>query len=148
MTVSAKSTAKRRKAFLEIFKAKAGNISVACEAAHIDRGTYYKWREKYPSFDRACAEIKESLLDYAESKLMQNIQNGYFPAIAYFLDRQGKDRGYAPTINQKTELSGPNGASLAPPIINVNFVKAENRQLQQGESEAIALPVCERITDD
>ena len=49
---------------------------------------------------------------------------------------------------QNVELSGPNGASLAPPIINVNFIKTENRQLEPGESEIVELPVLERVADD
>ena len=82
------------RAFPEILRNKAGNISMACEAAGIRRSMYYDWLKKYPAFRAAVEEIQESLLDLAESHLREKIQEGYFPAIAFFLENKGKTRGY------------------------------------------------------
>jgi hypothetical protein len=62
-------------------------------------------------------DMRESMLDIAESRLLKNILDGNQNAIQFFLDRQGKGRGYGekqqldrqdvPTINiGKIEVNG------------------------------------------
>lgn len=66
----------------------SGNVSYACKRAGISRETYYRWRDE-ESFavtaDAAVAEGKAFVNDLAHTKLMQSIQEGYFPAVKFQL---------------------------------------------------------------
>lgn len=73
----------------------------------VSRGNLYTYVREKMNLDYK--DVKESMLDIAEAKLMQNIADGNQNAIQFFLDRQGKSRGYGekqqmdrqdvPTIN-------------------------------------------------
>lgn len=80
------------------------NISEACRVADIERQTFYNWLNADPDFKSAIEEAKEKLLDFAESKLVEQIQTGITPALIFFLKTQGKQRGYTEKV--QTELSG------------------------------------------
>ena len=88
----------------EAYFKKGCNISEACRAAEINRTTFYTWQETDPDFKAAIEEAKEKLLDFAESKLVEQIQTGITPALIFFLKTQGKQRGYTEKV--QTELSG------------------------------------------
>lgn len=80
--------------FLEIFANKAGNISDACKAAGISRRTYYDWMQDDTEFKNNVEEIQEGLLDFAESKLLDNIEAGKEQSIFFYLKTRGKSRGF------------------------------------------------------
>lgn len=80
--------------FLKVFDAVLGNISLACQQANVGRSTYYLWMRENPAFKINVENIKEGMIDFVESKLMQEIQKSNTTAIIFFLKTQGKDRGY------------------------------------------------------
>jgi hypothetical protein len=84
-----------KRAFLVALRTNAGNISESCKAAQISRGSYYKWLNIDPDFAQACQDIKESMIDLAESKLYQEIENSNLTAIIFYLKCQAKHRGYS-----------------------------------------------------
>ncbi len=96
-----------------------GNISKACEATGISRPTFYSWC-KQPNFKKKVEIAEQSILDHVESKLMDCIEDNYFPAIKYFLDNKGKDRGYN---TQKNEIEVK---SNHPVIITLDIKKPED----------------------
>lgn len=98
------STREKKQVFLTMFKSKAANISVACEAAHIARKTYYRWL-KNPKFKQKCDEILDGLIDYAESALIIAIKRGSLGAICYFLNNKGKRRGWQQPTKIEAEIS-------------------------------------------
>jgi len=65
------------------------------------------------------SEMKESMKDLAESKLLENIKGGNENAIEYFLDRQARDRGYG----EKIEVPA---SSL--PTINIGRIEVVQKQ--------------------
>ena len=72
-------------------------------------------------------DMREAMLDVAEAKLLQNINSGNENAIEYFLDKQGRDRGYGEKL---TVL--PN----AVPVINIGRIdvrKEEVIDLHEGD---------------
>lgn len=81
----------------------------------VSRNTLYKYVKEVMSIDYK--DMRESMLDVAEAKLMQNIAEGNQNAIQFFLDRQGRNRGYGekqqlerqdiPTINIGTIKINP-----------------------------------------
>ena len=83
----------KREKFLKSLELKNGNISQACKAINISRQTFYAWSED-EDFKIKAENVKESLLDLAESKLMENINNNENVAIIFYLKTKGKQRGY------------------------------------------------------
>ena len=76
-----------------------------------DRRTLSSYIKK--RFPDLISEMRESMLDIAEAKLLQNINSGNENSIEYFLDRQGKDRGYG------NQVSIPQSAV---PVINIGRI--------------------------
>jgi len=91
----------KQKQFLKIYSNNVGNVSLACEKMGIARGTYYNWYKGNEKFAEAIDDIEEERLDFAESKLMQNIADGKEASIFFFLKTKGKERGFI----EKQELS-------------------------------------------
>jgi hypothetical protein len=100
----------KQQQFLTVYERLYATTKAACTAAKISRSTFYEWM-KQEEFKEALEDIRESLLDNAESKLHELINgvmvegrtNGKitvykrppdFRAIKFFLSTKGKDRGY------------------------------------------------------
>lgn len=88
----------------EVYAKKAGNVSSTCSALNIDRNTFFKWRSRYDELNQALSEVEESLIDFSESKLLEQIQDGNLTAIIFHLKTKGKNRGYVERI--ENEVSG------------------------------------------
>lgn len=92
-------TAEAKQEFLRAFEAKAGNVKVACQAMGMPRSKYYAWRRTDLAFAEAVDDVLEGLKDFAESKLMVNIQQGKEASIFFFLKCKAKDRGYIERVD-------------------------------------------------
>lgn len=86
---------KLKENFLKAFEASAGNVSIACKKANVSRETFYQWCKKDKKFNKSVEDIKEGLLDFAESILMKKIKEGDNTCIIFFLKTKGKQRGYS-----------------------------------------------------
>lgn len=84
----------KKKRFIEALEKKLGNISDACKAMNMSRQTFYDWKEQDDDFKEDVENVKEGLLDLAESKLLENIKKNENIAIIFFLKTKGKQRGY------------------------------------------------------
>jgi len=84
----------KKELFLNVFEKKAGNISMACKAVGIGRRTYYNWLDEDKTFRENIDNINESLIDFAESKLLLNIKAGKEASLFFYLKCKGKQRGY------------------------------------------------------
>ena len=93
-TQNTQKTDKKKKNFIEALRNNLGHISNACESANISRKTYYNWIDKDKDFKEDVDHVQESLLDLAESKLLENIENNENTAIIFYLKTKGKKRGY------------------------------------------------------
>ena len=82
------------------YEKKGANISATCKSLGIDRQTFYNRRNKSKELDQALTHIEESLVDFAESKLMQAITESNLTAIIFYLKTKGRQRGYV----EKTEV--------------------------------------------
>jgi len=83
----------KKKEFLQKYADLAWNISYACKSVGITRATFYNWM-KDEDFANEFLTLKEEIKDYAESKLVEQVQAGNMTAIIYYLKTQAKDRGY------------------------------------------------------
>lgn len=101
---------KKEKQAITILKKKAGNVSLTCEAMNMSRDTFYEWKKKSIEFAAAVEEVNESLIDFVESKLMENINNNDNASTIFFLKTKGKQRGYVE--KQEIEHSGLDGIKI------------------------------------
>lgn len=80
--------------------AKTPIVGTACQRVGISRATYYRWREQSTGFeddaDFALAQGQDLINDLAESKLLQQIQDGHPWAIQLWLKRHHYRYMYRP----------------------------------------------------
>ena len=79
---------------LAALEASLGIVSTASKTAGITRKTHYKWMENDPVYAADVASILDISLDFAESRLFQNIKDGDTTAIIFYLKYRGHKRGY------------------------------------------------------
>lgn len=111
----------KKKVLVEKMKKTLGNITASCEAAGIARKTFYEWIEKDPAFKTTIEAIEESCIDFAESALKKQIEDGNPTSTIFFLKTKGKKRGYVET----TEITGKDGKDLMPAKIDVSKLTDE-----------------------
>jgi hypothetical protein len=80
---------------IDAIKRSRGFISQAAKILKCTNATVYHYKERYIEVEDAIKNERESLLDFAESKLLENINNNDNAAIIFFLKTQGKHRGYS-----------------------------------------------------
>lgn len=83
------------------YEKKGGNVSATCLALGMSRQCFYTRKEKSKELRERLDEIDEALLDFAESKLIQHINDGNLTALLFFLKTKGKKRGYVEQIDNK-----------------------------------------------
>lgn len=84
-----------------------GIIATACEKVGVSRTTYYRWCNADPAFKEKADEITETQVDFVESKLLQQINEGDTTAIIFYLKTKGKKRGYNEKALQAQEKPQP-----------------------------------------
>ena len=96
-----------------------GFISMACKSLGCTRKTIYNYLDKFPELKDVVVDIREQYLDIAEAALIKNVKDGKSSDIKYFLNTQGKKRGYV----ERSELDLSSGDE--PIKINVNIKGVE-----------------------
>ena len=95
-----KSVARSLERFPAVLALNAGNVSATCRRLKISRATYVQNYEKDKDFRLACDTVQEELLDLAESKALELINEKNTQMIIFFLKTKGKARGYI----ERTEI--------------------------------------------
>jgi hypothetical protein len=71
-----------------------GVVTPACKKVGISRETHYEWFNSDSEYQKAVLDIKNISIDFVESVMFQQIRNGDTGLVKYFLNTQGKSRGY------------------------------------------------------
>lgn len=93
-----------KKAMIEALKKSLGIVTTACKEVGIERQTHYNWLKDDPDYKAQVEALDDMVLDFAESKLHQSINNGSDTATIFFLKTKGKKRGYV----EKSEITQTN----------------------------------------
>ena len=88
------NTIKRKTQLLDALEKSLGVVTSACKATKIDRTTFYRWMIDDPEFKSAVNELADVALDFGETQLFKQIQNGVPSSTIFFLKTKGKKRGY------------------------------------------------------
>lgn len=112
-----------------------GLLTLAAKKAGVSYSTIYKYAHDIPEVHEAVWEAKERIVDTAESKLFEAIQQGQSWAICFFLKTQGFRRGYV----EHHEVSGADGQPL--PDTKIVFIIGQgyadnSTNLQSDKQEA------------
>ena len=84
----------KKKAIIEALINSLGVVSTACKIVGIGRTTFYDWLKDDKDFKKEVEDIQNVALDFAESELFKQIQNGNTSATIFYLKTKGKKRGY------------------------------------------------------
>lgn len=129
-------TANAKKIALKAFKATKGNVTEACAASDIARSTFYQWLQEDADFKEKVDAVKESLVDWYESRLQALAQGAEYEAldingeirtlrdkpnptaVIFALKTLGKHRGYI----EKQEID----TTIQPVQINVGITSDDS----------------------
>lgn len=101
-------TSAAKKAMLESLEKSLGVVTTACKAASVTRSTHYEWYASDPDYKKAVDDIADVALDFAESQLHKQIQNGEVSSTIFYLKTKGKKRGYV----ERTEVEQSGSLSI------------------------------------
>lgn len=89
----------------EVYSKKAGNVGATAKALNITRSTLISWRKAFPELAEKMRDVDEALLDFSESKLLQQIDAGNITAIIFHLKTKGRSRGYVEQIDSNVNVN-------------------------------------------
>ena len=94
----------KKDAILQALEKSLGVVTTACQKVGIGRATFYRWCKEDKDFNAEVQAIQDVALDFAESMLFEQIQDGSTAATIFYLKTKGKRRGYVE--RQELEHSG------------------------------------------
>src|SRR5262245_10242447 len=92
-----------------------GNMAAVARHYGVTRQAVSQFCASRETLKAIFAECREAMKDTAESSLHRKVREGESWAVCFYLKCQAKDRGYV----ERTELTGPDGAPLVVPYIEV-----------------------------
>ena len=96
------------KDFIDAMPGTGGIKTAIARKVGCDWHTADKYIKTYPTVAQAYADECEGVLDLAESKLIQQVNNGEQWAVKYILSTKGKNRGFT----ERTEVTGADGQDI------------------------------------
>lgn len=93
---------------IEALEKSLGVVTSACKTVGISRQTHYEWYKEDENYRAEVDGISDIALDFAESQLHKQIQNGEVSSTIFYLKTKGKKRGYV----ERQELASPDGTAL------------------------------------
>jgi|TARA_R100001224_G_scaffold100068_1_gene70987 hypothetical protein len=71
-----------------------GFVTQICASAGISRNAFYNRMERHPKLQAKLDSVREEIVDFAESKLLELIREKHYPSIRFYLETQAKHKGY------------------------------------------------------
>jgi predicted DNA-binding transcriptional regulator AlpA len=94
-----------KKGLLDALEKSLGVVTTACKQVGIGRTTFYNYYNEDIDFAKKVDDIENVALDFAESQLHKQIQEGSTAATIFLLKTRGKKRGYV----ERQEITGAEG---------------------------------------
>ena len=93
-----------KKKLIQALEKSLGIVSSACKIVEINRSTFYKYYNEDKEFKKEVDSINDVALDFAESKLLENIKDKKETSIIFYLKTKGKKRGYIESIKHDVDV--------------------------------------------
>lgn len=103
-----------KRGMIEALKKTLGIVTTAAAQVNISRNTHYTWMQEDPDYKAEVNSISDMAIDFAESSLHVQIQDGNTTATIFYLKTKGKERGYV----ERQEITGINGGSITIQIVD------------------------------
>ena len=103
---------------IEALREKHGNLSAAARFLGCSRETVRRYISTYSTVQSVADEERETLIDFAENQLFQQVKDGNITAIIFTLKTIGKHRGYV----ERQEVTGAEGKPLTIKWVDVEGV--------------------------
>ena len=116
LTSAQRTTKFKQKMLLKALESTLGVMSPALAITKISPNTYNKWMVEDDEFAEQVETLQEGTLDFVETKLLKQIEDGNTQAAIFYLKTKGKHRGY--TESATLDISNNDG-SLAPTMIQL-----------------------------
>tara|TARA_R100001510_G_scaffold57610_1_gene66424 strand:+ start:4138 stop:4488 length:351 start_codon:yes stop_codon:yes gene_type:complete len=84
----------KKETIIKALESSLGVVTTACKKTDIPRSTFYKWLKEDDDFASKVKDIENVSLDFAESKLFEQIQDNNTSATIFYLKTKGRKRGY------------------------------------------------------
>jgi len=84
----------KKQGMIQALEKSLGVVTSACKSLDISRQTHYRWMQEDDDYAQAVKELDGVALDFAESKLHEQINNGNPTCIIFYLKTKGRQRGY------------------------------------------------------
>ena len=110
---------------LKALEKSLGIVTTACKSAGCNRDTFYKYCKEDEVFKGKVDELSNITLDFAESQLHKQIQDGNTTATIFYLKTKGKKRGY---IERTEVMQETTFKSLDINIIDTGVPFADNEK--------------------
>tara|TARA_R100000329_G_C7441714_1_gene155312 strand:+ start:154 stop:504 length:351 start_codon:yes stop_codon:yes gene_type:complete len=111
----------KKEALLKALEKNLGVVTTACKQVDVSRATFYRWLNEDSEFSAQVKSIQDVALDFAESRLFEQIQDGSTAATIFYLKTKGKRRGYV----ERQELEHTGGEKP----VNIKLVIDEDSDL-------------------
>ena len=105
-----------KKALIEALEKSLGIVTTACKKVGIGRTTFYNYYNDDSEFKAQVDDIANMSLDFAESKLLEQIKDNSTAATIFYLKTKGKKRGYV----ERQEITGADGV---PSNVKIEIIK-------------------------
>ncbi|QDP52005.1 MAG: hypothetical protein GOVbin2700_42 [Prokaryotic dsDNA virus sp.] len=92
-----------KKAMIQALEKTMGVVSTAATMAGINRSTHYEWLKTDSEYKQKVDDLENLMLDFAETNLHQQIQEGNTTATIFLLKTRGRKRGYIERQNIQVE---------------------------------------------
>ena len=89
-----KSRHLKKEAMLKALESTLGVVTTACKKTDTPRSTFYKWLKEDEVFAKEVKDIENVSLDFAESKLFEQMADNNTSATIFYLKTKGRNRGY------------------------------------------------------
>ena len=84
----------KKETILSALESSLGVVTTACKKTGIPRSTFYKWLKEDEIFAKKVKDIENVSLDFAESKLFEQMADNNTSATIFYLKTKGRKRGY------------------------------------------------------
>ncbi len=84
----------KKETILKALESSLGVVTTACKKTNIPRSTFYKWLKEDEDFAEKVKDIENVSLDFAESKLFEQMSDNNTSATIFYLKTKGRKRGY------------------------------------------------------
>jgi anaerobic C4-dicarboxylate transporter len=96
----------KKNALIEALTQTLGVVTTACKMVGVDRTTFYKYLNEDPKFAAQVKDIQEVAIDFAETKLYEQIKDSNTTATIFYLKTKAKHRGYIERQEIQQETTG------------------------------------------